>query len=134
MYGTTLSDQLRNRPTPPTNNNKFNSKYGDTEKNKDKEKDKDDRNMMESVDELPDWVLAEWHSISAELRGGEGGRRSRNMRHRSRRRLQWRMLHKSQYAEAHEIDIGDGYSFRVHKLLDGSSSNDESSQQGDDFA
>jgi hypothetical protein len=29
----------------------------------------------------------------------------------------WRVLHQSDYGEAHEMDIGSGYTIQVHKLF-----------------
>lgn len=111
MYGTTLSSEIEKRPTTSSTTNA--NRNGNNFKNKNKEdKDEDDRNRgLGTAEELPDWVLSEWRSISVELRG------ERNQSRSTRRRLHWKTLHTSPYANSHEIDIGGGYTFRVHKLF-----------------
>jgi hypothetical protein len=60
---------------------------------------------------IPDWVLAAWRSMDDELnnhaRGSERLSAGKN----------WRMLHQSRFGEAHETDIGGGYTIQVHKLF-----------------
>jgi hypothetical protein len=60
---------------------------------------------------IPDWVLATWRSMDEEMnnhsRGSERLSAGKN----------WRMLHESEFGEAHEADIGGGYTIQVHKLF-----------------
>jgi len=59
-------------------------------------------------DSIPDWVMARWRELDEELD---------NHSHGSERRAGWRMLEESDRGESHEIDIGQGFRIRVHKLL-----------------
>jgi hypothetical protein len=70
------------------------------------QQDGGNRNLREAI---PDWVLAKWHEFDEELENHSHGSESRNG---------WRLLHESEGVETHEIDIGEGYSIRVRKLLD----------------
>jgi hypothetical protein len=60
---------------------------------------------------IPAWVLSAWRSMDDELnnhaRGAELSSTGKS----------WRVLHHSEFGEAHETDIGGGYTIQVHKLF-----------------
>lgn len=85
------------RPPPPPPPEK--------EKEKEKDKDKDDRRRTEVI---PAQVLKRVREISKHLENGPA---------LSDRPNGWRLLHQSEYAIAHEVDIGDGYRVRADLLL-----------------
>lgn len=65
-------------------------------------------NVSTKTDPIPDWVMERWRNMEDELEKHAHGAESRNG---------WRVLHQNDFGEAHEVDIGHGYTIRVHKLL-----------------
>jgi hypothetical protein len=63
---------------------------------------------LRRVDSIPDWILAKWNELDVELE---------NHSHNAERRTGWRLLHADAQRESLELDIGEGYSIRVNKLL-----------------
>jgi hypothetical protein len=59
---------------------------------------------------IPDWVLEKWRSMERELENHSRGAEQRSSEN-------WRLLHQTDYGEAHEADIGGGYAIQVHKLF-----------------
>ena len=67
------------------------------------------RRAVQTPDEpLPDWLAIAWNDFIPDIEQRVDGRE-----HQSG----WRLLHRHRRAEAHELDLGAGYSLQVHKLL-----------------
>ena len=59
-------------------------------------------------DGIPEWVMDKWRILDDELELHNHG---------SEERHGWRVLHQNDFGEGYELDIGEGYSIRVVKLL-----------------
>jgi len=57
---------------------------------------------------LPDWVLDAWEDLVPTIEQSADGREHQDG---------WRLLHSSLHGTLHEIELGDGYILRVHKLF-----------------
>jgi len=57
---------------------------------------------------LPDWVLDAFEDLVPTLEMTENGREHEHG---------WRMLHRSLHGTLHEMELGGGYTIRVHKLF-----------------
>ena len=59
-------------------------------------------------DGIPGWVMDKWRILDDELELHNHGSEERNG---------WRVLHQNDNGEGYELDIGEGFSIRVVKLL-----------------
>ena len=64
--------------------------------------------LVRRLDAIPAWVLERWRSMEADL-----DHHAHGAEHNA---AGWRLLHQCPYGEAHEADLGNGYSIQVHKL------------------
>jgi hypothetical protein len=65
------------------------------------------RSLSES-DAIPEWIMDKWLMLDDELELHSHGSEARHG---------WRLLHQHERGEAHELDIGQGYTIRVEKLF-----------------
>lgn len=66
------------------------------------------RRGLSDTEVIPEWILDKWRLLDDELERHAHGAEERHG---------WRVLHQHALGEAYEVDIGEGYSIRVEKLL-----------------
>jgi len=67
------------------------------------------RRAVQTPDEpLSEWLAAAWDDFITDIEQRVDGREHENG---------WRLLHRHRKGEAHELDLGEGYTLQVHKLL-----------------
>ncbi|GKZ00089.1 hypothetical protein MPSEU_000962300 [Mayamaea pseudoterrestris] len=63
---------------------------------------------IKSNDTIPEWIMDKWRLMENDMELHSHGSEARNG---------WRLLHENEFGESHELNIGQGYSIRVEKLL-----------------
>jgi len=96
---------------------------GTAEQSKEEGNRRDRRGLMQTVKTRPRQML--FHTVKDETRRLELLSRwneidelvnSSNKGRRLEERVGWRLLHRTEYGEAHEIDLGESYKAQIHML------------------